>query len=103
MREPIDEIFSLSIVRKISGIGFQPVDVKSQAGRLCHNEEPTVIIRSMLKSPATASFRSIKSTIEMRNASFGMSDLSAFAFKQIIAPANIGAIHISIVSIPAFW
>ena len=38
----------LSIVRKISGIGFQPVDCKSQAGSLCHNEEPTVISRSML-------------------------------------------------------
>ncbi len=39
----------LSIVRKTSGIGFQPVDVKSQAGSLCHHEEPTVNCRSMLK------------------------------------------------------
>ena len=39
---------SLSIVRKISGIGFQPVGLKSQARSLCHNEESTVIFRSML-------------------------------------------------------
>ena len=39
---------TLSIVREISGIGFQPVGVKSQARSLCHNEESTVIFRSML-------------------------------------------------------
>ncbi len=40
----------LSIVRKISGIGFQPVDYNSQAGSLCHIQERTVIFRTMRSS-----------------------------------------------------
>ncbi len=47
--------FSLPcFVRKISGTGFQPVDVKSQAGSLYHNEEPIVIFRSMLSCAVLA-------------------------------------------------
>ncbi len=38
----------LSIVRKISGIGIQPVVITSQAGCLCHIQKRTVIFRTML-------------------------------------------------------
>ncbi len=41
---------SQSIVREMSGIGFQPVVSNSQAGSLCHNREPKVIFRSMPSS-----------------------------------------------------
>ena len=38
----------LNIVRKISGIGLQPLVLKSQAGSLCHIQERTIIFRTML-------------------------------------------------------
>ena len=41
---------SLSIVRKISDIGFQPVIFTSQAGSLCHIQRQTVVFRTMLTS-----------------------------------------------------